>query len=53
MKIADALEVAYKNGYIKGYKDAMVEAIRVIQDKTTKPQEAIVNHDDPGSTDHN
>ena len=45
MKVIDALEVAYRNGYVKGYKDAMAEAIRVIQDKTTKPQEAMKNHD--------
>lgn len=48
MKVTDAIETAYKNGYVKGYKDAMAEAIRIIQAK----QEANQNHDSTRIRDH-
>lgn len=48
MKITDALEISYKNGYLKGYKDAMAEVIRLLQEK----QEAKQNHDETGIKDN-
>ena len=48
MKMTDALESAYKNGYVKGYEDAM----RIIQNTTTKPREATINHDETGIEDN-
>ena len=53
MKITDALELAYKNGYVKGYKDAMAESIRIIQNTTTKQPQEANNNDDTRIEDHN
>ena len=53
MRVVDAVETAYKNGYARGYRDAMAEAARIIRDEIIKPQEEITNHDETGIDDNN